>query len=153
MNITLPGFSKTNKKEIICEVNNRGCWECISYSFDSGGYPHISINGKKKRMSRLMYENHIGEIPKGMVVRHKCDNPKCINPAHLEIGTSKDNAQDKIIRKRFKQFKLNEDDVKIILVMLKNRVSRSSIAKQFGVGKTTITDIAQMRSWEYIPRP
>jgi len=142
-----------NRKEIKWQINANGCWECTSHSGARGGYPQIQRDGKYYLLSRFMYKKYIGEIPDGMLIRHKCDNPKCINPEHLEIGTSKDNAQDKIKRNRFKQAKLTENQVTEILLKIKVGISRAKIAREYNVGKTTITDIATLKSWEYIPRP
>lgn len=49
---------------------------------------------------RAAYESEYGPIPPGMVVRHKCDNPPCVNPEHLEVGTQADNAKDMSVRGR-----------------------------------------------------
>src|SRR5690349_13982377 len=64
------------------------------------GYGQITIRGRTVRAHRLAWEKANGPIPEGMMVCHKCDNPPCINPEHLFLGTSKDNAQDSIIKGR-----------------------------------------------------
>lgn len=81
-------------------VDARGCWIPKIASVNDGGYPVIYREGKKLKLSRVMYEAKFGPIPEGMVVRHRCDNPRCINPDHLEIGTQADNMADKIERGR-----------------------------------------------------
>jgi len=71
------------------------CHNCTSHSL-SCGYPQL----KGKHLSRIIYTENYGIIPEGLLVRHKCDNRLCINPAHLELGTHQDNVTDCIVRNR-----------------------------------------------------
>lgn len=61
---------------------------------NSTGYGQCRRKGTWQYAHRLSFQLHIGEIPKGMMVLHKCDNPMCVNPEHLILGTQKDNMQD-----------------------------------------------------------
>jgi len=79
--------------------NANGCWEYGGY-LNVWGYGRLRHNGKKILAHRLSYLFNIGEIPDGALVLHKCDNPKCVNPEHLYLGTSKDNATDMAKRNR-----------------------------------------------------
>ena len=78
-----------------------GCWLWTG-AIDVHGYGHMSSRRGKSpyKSHRIAYELFIGKIPDGNVVRHKCDNPNCVNPAHLDIGTQKDNACDTSRRNR-----------------------------------------------------
>ena len=69
---------------------------CIEWekAVGSTGYGHFIENGKTIYAHRKAYELAYGAIPKGLLVRHKCDNRICINPDHLEIGTQRQNLQD-----------------------------------------------------------
>src|SRR5699024_1829841 len=104
-------------KKIKYEIDKNGCHICTSHAYNSFGYPRIMKNGKHYNMHRYLYMKHYGKIPKGLVVRHKCDVPGCINIEHLELGTYKDNSQDMIQRNRHhygeinKSSKLTEEDV------------------------------------------
>jgi hypothetical protein len=89
-------------KVIKYEITDKGCHECTSHFRDRKGYLIITVNYKKFHMSRYIYEMFYGPFPKGLVVRHKYDNPACINPDHLEIGTTYDNVHDMIDRGRAK---------------------------------------------------
>lgn len=103
--------NNTSKKRITCifdrlerfQVKSNGCWSW-SGSKDGKGYGTLSNrNGGSKspeKAHRVSYEKENGAIPIGMIVRHKCDNPECTNPEHLELGTQKDNMQDCSKRKR-----------------------------------------------------
>jgi hypothetical protein len=78
------------------------CWEW-SGSRDPHGYGRIQRGGRHGghvKAHRASYEMHHGPIPDGLVVRHKCDNPPCCNPAHLEVGTMRDNSRDMAARGR-----------------------------------------------------
>jgi hypothetical protein len=77
------------------KVNKKGedeCWEWLAIK-DKKGYG-LFKTATSRRASRFSYELHKGEIPKGMLVCHTCDNPPCVNPKHLWIGTNSDNMQD-----------------------------------------------------------
>lgn len=82
-------------------VEMRGeCWIWTGQLFKDG-YGAIGVGRiGPKRAHRVSYSVFVGEIPHGMLVCHKCDTPSCINPAHLSLGTPKDNTQDMIRKGR-----------------------------------------------------
>ena len=144
------------RKPITWEENENGCWVCVSHSLDIWGYAQISINNKGKRVHRYLYEEYFGEIPEGLVVRHKCDNPACINPEHLELGTHQDNVNDKLSRNRqangskINTSKLTKEQVLKIREEYKEIKSSRKLAKQYGVSKATILSIINRRIWKHI---
>jgi hypothetical protein len=91
-------------------AEDSGCIEWLG-PFSPSGYGHVGKRqGDRKitfRTHRLAYELAYGPIPEGLVVRHKCDNPPCINPAHLELGTSAQNNRDRDTRGRNHYSNLN----------------------------------------------
>ncbi|APD19630.1 endonuclease [Pectobacterium phage PP74] len=129
------------KLEAYSKVSPTGCWEWQRSRLPSG-YGLISIGHQKQAYAhRVSYREFHGEIPEGLVVRHKCDNPCCCNPEHLEVGTHKDNMQDCKKRGRMvmppvhigeanHKTKLTESDVEFIL---KSDKTLKELAEMFGV--------------------
>lgn len=104
-----------------CAKNQRtGCmeWQGPTTHF---GYGWVSYGGRPWIASRLSYKLANGGIPKGLIVRHKCDNPPCCNPDHLEVGTYRDNTHDCMKRGRFRPF---GDTLKNKTVEHKNKISK-----------------------------
>lgn len=75
-------------------VDGEPCWEWIGSTL-KWGYGQVSINGLKGLAHRVSWIIFNGEIPNKLWVLHKCDNPKCVNPKHLFLGTSQDNVDDR----------------------------------------------------------
>lgn len=81
-------------------VTERGCWEYNGPRFPKG-YGQVKALGSNPKLAhRIVFEDAYGKIADGLLIRHDCDNPPCINPQHLQAGTHKDNAQDREKRNR-----------------------------------------------------
>lgn len=141
------GFDHKNIEYI---VTKNGCYECTSHYKDKDGYPKITINKRQRTMSRYIYERFVGIIPKGNVIRHKCDCASCINPNHLEIGTQIENIEDKVIRNRQARgenigiSKLN----RILVDEIRQAIEPISIlASKYKVANSTIRRIKNNELW------
>lgn len=128
------------------------------------GYGFISIGGHRvKQAHRVAFELFRGPIPDGKCVLHSCDNPPCVRPSHLFLGTQLVNAQDRDAKGRaggwsrkgeaHAEAKLTEAQVlKIRRVYVRNGGENSGIglARQYGVSETTIRRIMKRRLWRHI---
>ena len=135
---------------------NVGCW-WWSASLTKDGYGQFNYNNKVHRAHRISYELHKGIIPNNLLIRHTCNNPSCVNPNHLVLGTNQDNKNDCVKANRqakgskIKISVLKEPDIPLIKEMLKTGLSQRAIAKKFSVTKSTITAINLGKSWKHIP--
>jgi len=146
-----------NRKTVKNEENN--CIEWIGWR-DKDGYGGAYRNGKNIRAHRFSYELFIGPIPKGKNVCHKCDNPSCVNPDHLYVGTQRDNMYDKVERDRCnlkcgeeaKVSRLTEAQVVEIIREKKSGTKVQRIIDKYAISKSTIMDIMQGKLWKHIDR-
>lgn len=123
-----------------------------------GGYGQINYMGRPMGAHRLAHEAWVGPIPDGMFVCHKCDNPPCINPAHLFAGTPADNWKDCWSKGRAyvlptlrgdesPNARLTSAQVAEIRERLLSGESQTEIGRHYGVGPTAIYSIREGRSW------
>ena len=121
------------------------CWEWQA-GLNNKGYGSFRFEGKIHPAHRFSYLLNVGEVPEGHVVRHKCDNRCCVNPAHLETGTYSQNNQDIVNRGR-RQYKLTIGQVREIRKRLAAGDRQRDIAESFGVSNALISHIHNERTW------
>jgi len=136
--------------------------DCIPWPYGKAGNGYGSVQFgyyKKDYAHRVSYLITCGNIPEGLHVLHKCDNPPCINPRHLFLGTEKDNRADQIkkgrtcIGEKNGFSKLTESQVlQIRRLYKKGVVGRGQIAigKLFGVHRINIRKIVNRITWRHI---
>lgn len=82
-------------------ISPNGCWEWVGSKRDYG-YGQVYFKGKPARKAhRVAWELTHGPIPEGLDVLHDCDNPSCINPSHLHLGTHQQNMDEMVVRGRY----------------------------------------------------
>lgn len=150
-------WSKVDRNGPRHPLLNTNCWQwtgCVVARYGQIGLGHPSTPGSKRwKTHRFSWELHNGPIPEGQTVRHKCDNPLCVRPDHLEIGTQKQNVHDSILRGRRNAFghqKLTVDDVRVIRLQLANGLTHAEIASAFSIGRSTVTNIANNHTWSSV---
>ncbi|MCL5028284.1 MAG: HNH endonuclease [Bacteroidetes bacterium] len=136
-------------------VDDNDCWLCQNRHIDDNGYVQVYYLGKMTRIHRAIYEDRNKVIlPSYIQVRHLCDNPQCMNPDHLSIGTAHDNAMDKISHGRqpygetIKTSILRESDV--IEILTSTGLSIMELANKFKVYPDTIRKILNGKRWKHI---
>ena len=148
-----------SSKDVLLEVADRGCYKCISHCSDSDGYTRIRFRGKHERLFRVLYMLKHGDIPKGCVIRHKCDNTWCCNVDHLEIGTQKDNVDDMIFRNRYSKTNINargerNSQSKLtneqVIEIYKSTLGYKKLSKKYNVSAVNIRNIKKGLQWRWL---
>lgn len=132
--------------------NPNGCW-----IFGNGkGYQMFGPEYNSMYAHRFSYTIHKGQIPNGLFVCHTCDNPKCVNPSHLWLGTNKDNVNDKIAKGRqlkgsqIPASKLTEADVYAIRSAKYYRGINTDLAKKYKVRREHICKLRAGQGWSHL---
>lgn len=128
------------------------CWEWIHNKTDRDGYGRFSLRGYPYRAHRISYAIENGD-PKGLCVCHTCDNPICVNPAHLWSGTNRDNTDDKVTKDR--QARGEEDgNSKLtkgqVVEILASKETNIALAAQYQVSDSLIAHIRRGRIWKHL---
>jgi len=135
-----------------------GCWLWEKGLDNYRLYGWTWYNNKNIRAHRAAFLAFNGDIPSGLMVLHKCDNPKCVNPQHLFLGTNNDNMKDMAFKGRscrgeinkcgrHGKAKLTESDV---VNIRKDTRSSAEIAKQYGIDQDHATAVRAGRSWKHV---
>lgn len=118
-----------------------------------------SVHAKPKLevASRISYELHIGGVPTGMDVLHRCDNPPCVNPAHLFLGTARDNGLDMSRKGRSTTgektpvSKMTTDGVLALRREVAAGAKPQALASRYGISPRQAVLIAQRKRWAHLP--
>lgn len=148
-------FERFNKKYDVAE---NGCWvwNGAKNKAEYGNFRLFQIMIGAHVASYLMFNNTFIQKDKNLIC-HSCDNPKCVNPAHLWAGSASDNIQDALNKNRAYKGVLNgrsvlteKDIVEIRLKYKTGKHTHKEIAKMYGVAKPTISSILRNESWRHI---
>ncbi len=164
---TLQRFMANVKK---CD---NGCWEWQGVR-GSTGYGRLRVNKQTIWTHRLSWSLHYGNIPIGLYVLHRCDNPPCVNPDHLFLGTQHDNMQDAAVKGRIVSSfgdqngtrlhpetvrrgeknpaaKLTTENVVEIRQIYGNRkMTYEQLGNAFNVNPATICRIIKRKKWKHV---
>lgn len=139
--------------EVIRVPELGACWESNA-PIGGRGYRVVGNGtGRNEYAHRISFRHAVGPIPVGQVVRHRCDNPPCINPAHLELGTQGDNNRDQVQRNRQSRAPhatLTEPQVREIKASLAEGAQMKPLAARYGVSRTAIRKIARGETWKWL---
>ena len=117
------------------------CWNWMG-ALNNYGCARFWVSGSTVvYASRYSYELHNGAIPTGMQVCHHCDNPACVNPAHLWLGTNMDNVDDKMLKGRGNQSgkKIVPELRKAVRLMVEHGIPNRVIAETLNIAPKTVT--------------
>ena len=141
--------------EQLLEVES-GCWEFIGAK-TGAGYGALNVGYKKQESTHVLaYKLTKGNILKGLIVRHTCNNKICCNPDHLILGTHQDNKNDEMALgmhvkgSKQGQAKLTENDIPVIRKLLNDGFTGTEIARLYDVSSTTIYYIRSGQNWGWL---
>jgi hypothetical protein len=136
-----------------------GCW--LWNGNQASGYGRVYAGPDRDTRHllahRAAYQEFIGDVPNGMDVLHICDVPLCVNPAHLFLGTHRENMADMIAKGRQRlnpakgadhpEAKLTENEVRNIR---RSTATQAAIAAEYGVARTTVSAIRRGITWKHL---
>lgn len=154
--LSIPKLTSENLRNFWRKIDREGinkCWLWTGYC-DRDGYGQFGFDNKIYRAPRVALAI-IGQRSNTLEVRHTCNNPRCVNPAHLCFGTPVENAHDRILAgtnpngSRYGAAKLTETDIPIIRTLAKIRLQRE-IGDLFGVTQRQISHILTGKQWTHV---
>ena len=133
------------------------CWNWLA-AVDKAGRGRFKWGGKTSYAPRFSWITHFGDIPEGLFVLHTCDNPSCVNPSHLFLGTLEDNNRDREAKGRGADVrgsknpaaKITEAVAQQIVNLLNHGYSLKHI-KQLGYSWNCAQNIKYMKAWTHLP--
>lgn len=137
---------------------SNACWYWVGAIHPVTGYGLFGYEGRTQRAHRVIWILTSGAIPDGLWVLHKCDNRRCVNPAHLFLGTQQDNTDDMVAKGRVaKQVgetngfaKLTSSDVLEIRAAYAKNYTPTELAKTYGCNRKTISLIVHRQTWKHL---
>lgn len=135
-----------------------GCWEWIGAKSKTG-YGYLGAGGKyggTVLAHRTSWEIHRGPVPDGLCICHRCDNPSCVNPDHLFLGTHKHNSRDASEKGRMSHgtwhycAKLSDALVREIRRRVAGGESQNAVARSLGVRQATVWKALKGVTWKHV---
>lgn len=131
-----------------------GCWEWSGRKC-ACGYGAFSLRGKEWKSHRLSWQHVNGSIPDGMCVCHKCDNPSCVNPEHLFLGTHADNMSDMSDKGRRVNPKGEANGgakitARDVAAIRSDDRGHREIAVEYGISRSMVGRIKRLEKWAHL---
>jgi hypothetical protein len=155
----MKNYLRGSPKERLARLSTKnamtGCVEFVGY-LNGDGYGRFYYDGKRALSHRASFNIHCGGIPEDKQVLHHCDNPCCVNPEHLFLGTIDDNVQDMVAKGRARgvrgvrhhKAKLNPEKAFEIRWRAAYGEQHKDIAASFGVTRSLVGMIARNTIWQ-----
>lgn len=152
--MTIPFEIKMRFMDNFTKTETCWIWNAAKHNF---GHGRIQVNGKNCYAHRISYEIFKGPIPNNMAVCHSCDNPSCVNPMHLWVGSPAENFRDMFLKKRNMRgsqapwSKLTEQKVKELRELYRSgEYTMKELGEKYGVYDTTICAIIHRKKWKHV---
>lgn len=132
----------------------KACWVWTGH-ISRRGYGYFHFQSFRVRAHRFAWwATRDGNLPDGQEVCHSCDNPACVNPDHLYLGSHQDNHLDSVRKGRKRAWglqKLNAEQVYQIRRWARSGFTHKDIAVHFGIAPNTISQIVHRKTWAHLP--
>lgn len=151
--------ARTYFDEMCNRKSDSECWLWLGFR-NRGDYGQFGIANRTVRAHRYSYEVHVGPIPRGLHVLHRCDTPSCVNPAHLFLGTQLDNVCDMTAKGRrvdhigVKHGMAKLTEAQVIEIRRRRKVEGTKyrdLANEYGVCLRTMAMLLKGLTWRHIP--
>lgn len=143
----------TQEDRFWSQVNKTdGCWEWTGSRMRKG-YGNFGVDYRHEGAHRFSWRLHFGEIPEGMWVLHRCDNPPCVRPDHLFLGTAQANSDDMVAKGRQKRPRAvvsTGDVAEIRRLYATGEFSQSQLGNRFGISQTQVGRIVRRVRWRSV---
>lgn len=163
-NVNTPVIERIMKRVVMIPLS--GCW-IFTGALNEAGYGMVGLGGRGDgidRVHRIMYREHVGDIPAGLFVCHRCDVRSCCNPHHLFAGTNAENMRDcrakgrastpprntHLVGESHYASKMLESDIKEIRRLFSVGEKQSEISRRFKINSGSVNRIVKMKSWKHI---